>query len=50
MIGKPMKQLFKNYDQVAKNLNLDLNLRPQNLTKDKYIEICKYYEINLTNS
>ena len=44
MIKKPMKQLFKDYEQVAENLNLDLNLRPQNLSKNKYFEICKTYE------
>ena len=44
MIKKPMKQLFKNYQQVAENLNLDLNQRPQNLSKNKYFEICKTYE------
>ena len=44
MIKKPMKQLFKDYQQVAENLNLDLNLRPQNLSKNKYFEICKTYE------
>ena len=44
MIRKPMRQLFSNYEKVAKNLNLDLNLRPQNLPIKKYIEICKFYE------
>ena len=44
MIKKPMKLLFENYEDVALNLNLDLNLRPQNLTLKNYIEICKYYE------
>ena len=31
MIRKPMKQLFSNYESVAENLRLDLDLRPQNL-------------------
>ena len=44
MIKKPMKLLFKNFEDVAINLKLDLNLRPQNLSLKKYIEICKYYE------
>ncbi len=44
MIRKPMKQLFDNYESVAKILNLDLNLRPQNISKLKFLEICKYYE------
>ena len=44
MIKKPMKQLFKNYEVVAKKLNIDLSLRPQNLSKKKFLEICKIYE------
>ena len=44
MIRKPMKQLFSNYESVAKNLSLDLDLRPQNLSIEKYLEICKIYE------
>ena len=44
MIKKPMKQLFPNFKEVAKMLDLDLNLRPQNISKNKYIEISKYYE------
>ena len=48
MIKKPMKQLFVNYEDIAKKLNIDLNLRPQNLSTDIYLEICKTYE-NLTH-
>ena len=44
MIKRPMRQLFTKYEEVAKNLNLDLNLRPQNLSINKYLEICKIYE------
>ncbi|MDC3000540.1 16S rRNA (adenine(1518)-N(6)/adenine(1519)-N(6))-dimethyltransferase RsmA [Candidatus Pelagibacter sp.] len=44
MIRKPMKQLFLNHESVAKDLNVDLNLRPQNLPVNKYLEICKFYE------
>ena len=44
MIKKPMRQLFKNYEVVAKKLDIDLSLRPQNLSKNKYLEICKIYE------
>ena len=39
-----MKQLFDNYEIVAKSLEIDLKLRPQNISKKKYIEICKVYE------
>ena len=44
MIRKPMKQLFSNYEDVAENLSLDLDLRPQNISIEKYLEICKIYE------
>ncbi len=44
MIRKPMKQIFKDYEDVADKLQIDLKLRPQNLTVSKYIEICKFYE------
>ena len=44
MIRKPLKFLFKNYEKVAEELSLDLNLRPQNLTNLTYYKICSYYE------
>ena len=44
MIKKPMQFLFKNYEEVAKELSLDLNLRPQNLSNLTYYKICSYYE------
>ena len=44
MIKKPMKQLFTNYELIANELKLDLNLRPQKLSVLQYIEICKTYE------
>ncbi len=44
MIKKPMKQIFKNYENVSKLLDLNLNDRPQNLTVKKFLEISKYYE------
>ena len=44
MIRKPMKQLFKDYESIAKKLKIDLNLRPQNISRINYIEICKIYE------
>ena len=44
MIKKPMKQLFINYEKISKELKLDLNLRPQNLSVEKYLEICQLYE------
>tara|TARA_Y100000741_G_scaffold320686_1_gene269372 strand:- start:553 stop:1344 length:792 start_codon:yes stop_codon:yes gene_type:complete len=44
MIKKPLKFLFKNYEKVANELFLDLNLRPQNLSSLTYYKICTYYE------
>jgi len=44
MIKKPLKILFKNFEDVAKTLSLDLNLRPQNLSKLSYYKICSNYE------
>ncbi len=44
MIKKPFSQIFKDSDQVAKKLNIDLNLRPQNLSPDTYYKITKEYE------
>ena len=43
-IKKPMKQLFNNYEEISDMLNIDLNLRPQNISISKYIEICRIYE------
>ncbi len=44
MIKKPMKFLFKNYEEVSKELSLNLELRPQNLTMLTYYKICSIYE------
>ena len=44
MIRKPMRQLFSNFEEIAFKLNIDLNLRPQNISKRKYFEICQSYE------
>ena len=44
MIKKPMRELFYDFDMVAKKLNIDLNLRPQNLSKDVYLKLCEIYE------
>ena len=44
MIKKPFKKLFKNYEEISKKLNLDLNLRPQNLSLENYCKITKEYE------
>ena len=48
MIKKPFNQIFQNSSNIQKKLELDLNLRPQNISIDKYFEITKEYE-NLRN-
>ena len=44
MIKKPINFLFKNSETIVKKLKLDLKLRPQNLSPEKYFEICREYE------
>ena len=44
MIKKPLKFLFKDFLGVSQKLNLDLNLRPQNLNNLTYYKICEIYE------
>ena len=44
MIKKPYKQLFKDNENVAHKMGIDLNLRPQNLNFDTYYELTKKYE------
>jgi len=48
MINKPVKQLFNNSKEILNKLKINLNLRPQNLSKEIYFEITKEYE-NLAN-
>ena len=49
MIKNPLKKIFKNPDLIAKKLNLNIDLRPQNLSPLKYFEITKEYEDQLIN-
>ena len=44
MIKKPFNQIFNNAQEVAKKLNINLNLRPQNLSPETYLNITKEYE------
>ncbi len=44
MIKKPLNILFKNSKEVIDKLDLDINLRPQNLKKDTFYKICLIYE------
>ena len=48
MIKNPMKFLFKNFNEVAKQLSKNLNLRPQNLDCVTYYKICKIYENSIS--
>ena len=42
MIKKPLKILFKDFNKIAEELSLDLNLRPQNLKNITYYKICEF--------
>ena len=47
MLKKPFNQLFNGNEDIIKKLNIDLNLRPQNLDFETYYKLTKEYE-NLT--
>ena len=47
MLKKPFNQLFNGNIDIIKKLNIDLNLRPQNLDLETYYKLTKEYE-NLT--
>ena len=47
MLKKPFNQLFNGNIDIIKKLNIDLNLRPQNLNFETYYKLTKEYE-NLT--
>ena len=44
MLKKPFNQLFNENIDIAEKLNIDLNLRPQNLDHDTYYQLTKEYE------
>ena len=44
MIKKPFNQLFNGNKKVINKLNLDLNLRPQNLKHETYYKLVSEYE------
>ena len=48
MIKNPLRQIFKDPDQIAEKLKLNINLRPQNLSPKNYFDITAEYE-NLNN-
>ena len=49
MIKNPLNQIFKNPNLIANKLNLNINLRPQNLSPLQYFEITKEFEDQLIN-
>ena len=48
MIKRPFNQIFNGNENIIKKLNINLNLRPQNLDKDTYLNLTQLYE-NLRN-
>ena len=44
MLKKPFNQLFNGNKEILKKLDIDLNLRPQNLDFDKYYQLAREYE------
>jgi len=48
MIKKPFNQVFKNAEEISKKFEINLNLRPQNLSPEIYLKLTKEYE-NLTS-
>ena len=44
MINKPFKKIFSLNKKKIKNFDINLNLRPSNLSKEIYFEITKEYE------
>ena len=43
-IKKPFKQIFQNFEQISNELEIDLNLRPQNLDIKTFCKITEKYE------
>ena len=46
MINKAFKKLKINNKIVKDNLNIDLKLRPENLSESQYYKIANFYEKN----
>tara|TARA_B100000242_G_scaffold288231_1_gene256140 strand:- start:143 stop:931 length:789 start_codon:yes stop_codon:yes gene_type:complete len=46
MIKKPYYHLFKNNENIASQMGINLNLRPQNLDFETYYELTKQYEFS----
>ena len=44
MLKKPFNQIFNGNQNIINKVNLNLNLRPQNLEYDTYYQLTKEYE------
>ena len=44
MLRKPFMQIFNGNPEIINKLNIDLNLRPQNLNYDVYYKLVREYE------
>ena len=44
MINKNFSKLFRGSNDVSKQLNIDLSLRPDQLNENNFYKITKYYE------
>ena len=44
MIKKPFNQIFNGDPRILEKLNVDLNLRPQNLNFETYYKLTEEYE------
>ena len=44
MLRKPYNQIFNGDKKIMKKLNINLNLRPQNLNSDIYYNLASEYE------
>ena len=44
MINKPFSKIFKNYKEIAKLLNINLNKRPSELSCENFYKITEKYE------
>ena len=44
MLRKPFNQLFNGDQRIANKLNINLNLRPQNLSLETYYKLIYEYE------
>ena len=44
MLKKPFNKVFKNSKEISQRLNIDLNLRPQNLEPEMYFNLVKEFE------